>query len=123
MKQGNLDMERTLIEMAETMRKEQIGVIMNEHSLEADTLKEVYGLALAKADFACIQSIRRDVWQETAIFHCKKENRSIIKEKAEARYEQARQQGIPAYLGSCGDYLYLVIGNDAQWMRAYLERS
>ena len=34
MKQGNLDMERTLIEMAETMRKEQIGVIMNEHSLE-----------------------------------------------------------------------------------------
>lgn len=123
MKQGNLDMERTLIEMAETMREEQIGAIMNEHCLEVDILKEVYGLVLTKTDFACIQSIRQDVWQEAAIFHCKKENRSIIKEKVDIRYEQARQQGIPAYLGSCNDYLYLVIGNDAQWMRAYLERA
>ena len=72
MKQGNLDMERTLIEMAETMRKEQIGVIMNEHSLEADTLKEVYGLALAKADFACIQSIRRMFGRKRRFFTVRK---------------------------------------------------
>ena len=55
------------------------------------------------------------------IFHCNEENWSIIKEKAQVRCAQAKEQGIPSFLGTCGSYVYVLIGEDAQWMRTYLE--
>lgn len=121
MNRGNLNMEQALIDMADLMRKENVGALMNEKSLDGDIASDVFGFTLEEADFAYLCSIRQDIWQEAAIFHCNDENWSIIKESAQARMEQALQYGTQAYLGTCGDYIYLLIGEDVDWMRSYLE--
>lgn len=121
MRQGNLDMEAALINMAVEMRNKEIGVMMNEQNGDPAALQKAYGISLPQGEYAFVRSIRADVWQEAAIFHCNEENRSIIKEKAQTRCRQAKAQGVPAELGVCGDYVYLLIGENALWMRTYLE--
>ena len=121
MKHGDLNMEQALINMAVLMREENVGALMNEKSLDDDAVLDAFGLTLEKEDFAYLRSIRQDIWQEAAIFHCNEENWSIIKESAQARMQQALQSGAQAYLGTCGDYIFLLIGEDVDWMRNYLE--
>ncbi len=121
MKRGNLDMDAALLQMAREMREETIGAFMNENCTDADYLQEAYALSLDERDYALVHAIRSDIWQEAAIFHCNEENWSIIKEKAQVRCAQAKEQGFPSFLGTCGSYVYVLIGEDAQWMRTYLE--
>ncbi len=121
MTHDNLDMEQALIDMAVEMREKGIGSIMDEQNQGTEKIKQNFELSLTEEDYAYLCSIRQDVWQEAVIFHCNDENWSIIKESAQLRMQAALQQGIPASLGTCGDYLYLLIGNQAQWMRTYME--
>lgn len=114
-------MDAALLQMAREMREETIGAFMNENCTDAEYLQEAYALSLDERDYALVHAIRSDIWQEAAIFHCNEENWSIIKEKAQVRCAQAEEQGIPSFLGTCGSYVYVLIGEDAQWMRTYLE--
>ena len=113
---GDLDMERALAHMAEEMREADVGVLMNAECEDTHVL-----LQLQKGEYALIRGIRADVSQEAAIFKCNAENRSIIKEKVEARAAALSASDIPVQIGEKGDYLYIAIGADAVWMRNYLK--
>ena len=118
---GDLDMERALAHMAEEMREADVGVLMNAECEDTHVLQQLYDLQLQKGEYALIRGIRADVSQEAAIFKCNAENRSIIKEKVEARAAALSASDIPVQIGEKGDYLYIAIGADAVWMRNYLK--
>lgn len=118
---GDLDMERALAHMAEEMREADVGVLMNAECEDTHVLQQLYDLQLQKGEYALIRGIRADVSQEAAIFKCNAENRSIIKEKVEARAAALSASDISVQIGEKGDYLYIAIGADAVWMRNYLK--
>ena len=96
------------MQMADAMREENRGPFLNEKTENEQYLKETYQL-------------RSDIVSEAAIFHCSDKNRSIIIEKAQQRCQRARQEGYDAYLVTRGNYCCVFIGEQAQWMRAYVE--
>ena len=117
----NLNMKEAWMQMADAMREENRGPFLNEKTENEQYLKETYQLSLAANDYALLSAIHSDIVSEAAIFHCSDKNRSIIIEKAQQRCQRARQEGYDAYLVTRGNYCCVFIGEQAQWMRAYVE--